>query len=256
MTSMAMLENQLKYANKTFWRNPASAFFTFAFPLMFLIIFTSLLGHRTIEISPGRHVDISTYYVASMAAYAVVSACYNNIAIGLTIQRDSGVLKRTRGTPIPSGVYILGRLIHAMFVSVILVAITAAYGRAFYHASIPTGLTLLNFIVMLVVGSLTFCALGFAITVVIPNADAAPAIVNASVLPLLFVSGIFIPLSSNAPAWLIWIAKIFPVYHFAWGMKSGFLGTPFDWMHVVVVAVWGLAGFAVSFRYFSWEPKL
>ncbi len=256
MTSMAMLENQLKYVNKTFWRNPASAFFTFAFPLMFLIIFTSLLGHHTIEISPGRHVEMSTYYVASMAAYAVVSACYNNIAIGLTIQRDSGVLKRTRGTPIPSGIYILGRLMHAMFVSVILVVITAAYGRAFYHASIPTGLTLLNFIVMLVVGSLTFCALGFAITVAIPNADAAPAIVNASVLPLLFVSGIFIPLTSNAPAWLIWIAKIFPVYHFAWGMKSGFLGTPFDWMHVVVVAAWGLAGFVVSFRFFSWEPKL
>lgn len=253
---MAMLENQLKYVNKTFWRNPASAFFTFAFPLMFLIIFTSLLGHHTIEISPGRHVEMSTYYVASMAAYAVVSACYNNIAIGLTIQRDSGVLKRTRGTPIPSGIYILGRLMHAMFVSVILVVITAAYGRAFYHASIPTGLTLLNFIVMLVVGSLTFCALGFAITVAIPNADAAPAIVNASVLPLLFVSGIFIPLTSNAPAWLIWIAKIFPVYHFAWGMKSGFLGTPFDWMHVVVVAAWGLAGFVVSFRFFSWEPKL
>ncbi len=256
MTSMAMLENQLKYVNKTFWRNPASAFFTFAFPLMFLIIFTSLLGHHTIEISPGRHVEMSTYYVASMAAYAVVSACYNNIAIGLTIQRDSGVLKRTRGTPIPSGIYILGRLMHAMFVSVILVVITAAYGRAFYHASIPTGLTLLNFIVTLVVGSLTFCALGFAITVAIPNADAAPAIVNASVLPLLFVSGIFIPLTSNAPAWLIWIAKIFPVYHFAWGMKSGFLGTPFDWMHVVVVAAWGLAGFVVSFRFFSWEPKL
>jgi ABC-2 type transport system permease protein len=255
MNSATMLQNQVKYINKAFWRNPASAFFTFAFPLMFLVIFTSLLGHHSITLQPGHVVDISTYYVASMAAYAVISACYNNIAIGLAIQRDSGVLKRTRGTPIPSGIYILGRLVHALFVAVILVIITAAYGKLFYHASLPTGSSLLDFLVMLFVGTMSFCALGFAITTVIPNADAAPAVVNASILPLLFLSGIFIPLSSTSPAWLVWIARVFPVRHFALGMDAGFVGTPFNWMDVVIVAAWGVGAFAVSYRFFTWEPK-
>ncbi len=254
MNAAGMLANQFRYVNKTFWRNPASAFFTFSFPLMFLVIFTSLLGHHSIQISSTRSVDLSTYYVASMAAYAVITACYNNIAIGLAIQRDSGVLKRTRGTPIPSGVYILGRLAHALFVSLILVAITATYGAMFYHASLPTGWSLAKFLVMLVVGALTFCALGFAITCVIPNADAAPAIVNASVLPLLFLSGIFIALSSNAPTWMVWVARIFPIRHFALGMQAGFVGTTFNWVDVVVVAAWGLGALAVSVRFFSWEP--
>ena len=75
---------------------------------------------------------------------------------------------------------------------------------------------------MLLVGAASFCALGFAITAVIPNADAAPAIVNASILPLLFLSGIFIPLGSNAPAWILWIARIFPVWHFAKRHAGGF----------------------------------
>lgn len=255
MNSATMLQNQVKYVNKAFWRNPASAFFTFSFPLMFLVIFTSLLGHHSISVSPTRSVDLSTYYVVSMAAYAVISACYNNIAIGLAIQRDSGVLKRTRGTPIPSGIYILGRLVHALFVSVILVAITAAYGTLFYHASLPTGWSLVKFLVMLIVGALTFCALGFAITCVIPNADAAPAIVNASILPLLFLSGIFIALSSNAPTWMVWVARIFPIRHFALGMQAGFVGTTFNWMDVVIVAAWGLGAFLISFRFFSWEPQ-
>jgi ABC-2 type transport system permease protein len=250
-----MLENQFKYVNKAFWRNPASAFFTFAFPLMFLVIFTSLLGHHSVELSPGHSVDISTYYVASMAAYAVISACYNNIAIGLSIQRDSGVLKRTRGTPIPSGIYIAGRLLHALFVAVILVAITAAYGKLFYHASLPSGTPLFEFLAMLFAGTLSFCSLGFAITCVIPNADAAPAIVNASILPLLFLSGIFIPMTSSAPAWLMWIAKIFPVRHFALGMDAGFVGTTFNWMDVVIVAAWGIGAFFVSYRFFTWEPR-
>ncbi len=254
MNAAGMLANQFRYVNKTFWRNPASAFFTFSFPLMFLVIFTSLLGHHSIQISSTRSVDLSTYYVASMAAYAVITACYNNIAIGLAIQRDSGVLKRTRGTPIPSGVYILGRLAHALFVSLILVAITATYGAMFYHASLPTGWSLAKFLVMLVVGALTFCALGFAITCVIPNADAAPAIVNASVLPLLFLSGIFIALSSNAPTWMVWVARIFPIRHFALGMQAGFVSATFNWVDVVVVAAWGLGALAVSVRFFSWEP--
>ena len=255
MNTGSMLLNQVKYVNKAFWRNPASAFFTFSFPLMFLVIFTSLLGHHNVQLSPGRTIDISTYYVASMAAYAVITACYNNIAIGLAIQRDSGVLKRTRGTPIPSSLYILGRLIHAVFVAVILVVITAAYGRLFYHASVPTGTPLVEFLVMLLVGTLAFCSLGFAITCVIPNADAAPAIVNASILPLLFLSGVFIPITSTAPSWMVWIARIFPVRHFTLGMDAGFVGTSFNWMDVVVVGAWAVGGFLVSYRYFTWEPK-
>ncbi len=255
MNAARMLTTQFTYVNKTFWRNPASAFFTFSFPLMFLVIFTSLLGHHAVALSPTRSIDLSTYYVASMAAYAVITACYNNIAIGLAIQRDSGVLKRTRGTPIPSGVYILGRLVHALFVSVILVSLTALYGAAFYHASVPTGWSLVKFAVMLVVGALTFCSLGFAITCVIPNADAAPAIVNASILPLLFLSGIFIALSSGAPTWMVWVARIFPIRHFALGMQAGFVGTTFNWMDVLIVAAWGLGALAVSMRFFSWEPR-
>ena len=249
-----MLTIQLRYVNKAFWRNPGSAFFTFAFPLMFLVIFTSLLGHGHIVVA-GRVVDTSTYYVAEMASFAVISACYTNIAIGLTVQRDTGVLKRTRGTPITSSVYIASRLIHALFVAVILVVITSAFGRLFYSASIPTGVDLVRFLVMLTVGALSFTALGFAVTAVIPNADAAPAIVNASILPLLFLSGIFIPIGDNAPAWIVWTARIFPVRHFAAGMQAGFLGTTFHWSDVGYVALWGLGGFVISRRFFSWEPR-
>jgi ABC-2 type transport system permease protein len=87
------------------------------------------------------------------------------------------------------------------------------------------------------------------------TADAAPAIVNASILPLLFLSGVFIPLGSNAPAWIVWVARIFPVRHFAEGMQAGFLGTAFHWTDVLFVAAWGLAGLLLAVRFFSWEPR-
>jgi ABC-2 type transport system permease protein len=254
MNSVALTIAQIRYMNKAFWRNPASAFFTFAFPLMFLVIFTSLLGHGEVFVA-GRLIHTSSYYVASMAAFAVISACYTNIAINLAFQRDTGILKRLNGTPLPAAVYLTARVVHATLIAVLLVAITAAFGKLFYQAEIPSGGTLVRFLVMLAVGAGTFCALGFAITAVIPNADAAPPIVNATVLPLLFLSGVFIPIGDNAPTWLIWIGRIFPVRHFSDGMQAGFVGTTFRWSDVAIVAGWGLAGLLLAVRYFNWEPR-
>ncbi len=255
MNTLSLTVRQVGYVNKAFWRNPASAFFTFAFPLMFLVIFTALLGSGNVHLA-GRTVKESTYYVAAMAAFAVISACYTNVAMTVTFQRDAGILKRINGTPLRAGVYLTARVLHALLVAILLVVITAGFGRLAYHATVPGGITLVHFVVMLVVGAGSFCALGFAITTAIPNADAAPAIVNASILPLLFLSGIFIPLGANAPTWIIWVARIFPVRHFALGLQAGFLGTSFDWVDVGVVAAWGVAGLLYAIRRFSWEPRV
>jgi ABC-2 type transport system permease protein len=166
-----------------------------------------------------------------------------------------GILKRTHGTPLPSAAFLGARIIHAMLVALALVVITSAFGRVFYDAAVPTGTTLLRFLVVLVVGGAAFCALGLAITAVIPNADASAAIVNAAIMPLLFLSGIFIAFGNNTPAWILWVARIFPVRHFALGMEAGFLGTAFSWTDVLIVAAWGLAGLLLAIRYFSWEPR-
>jgi ABC-2 type transport system permease protein len=165
---------------------------------MFLVIFTSLLGDGEITIR-GSDITLVTYYVVAEAAFGVISACYTNIAISVTFQRDQGILKRTRGTPLPGWAYMSARVIHAMVVAFVLVAITVAFGVIFYSASAPTGVPLIQFVLSLFVGGLSFAALALALTAAIPNADAAPPIVNASILPLLFLSGIFFPIGDDAP---------------------------------------------------------
>ena len=254
MNALRLTAVQFRYVNKAFWRNPASAFFTFAFPLMFLVIFTALLGHYTVRIG-ARTIDTSTYYVASMATFAAITACFNNIAMGLSFQREDGVLKRTNGTPLPAASFIGARILHAVFISVLLVVLTAAFGHAFYHASIPAGLSLLRFAIAILVGSAAFCALGMALTAVVPNADAAGPIVNAVILPVEVLSGIFIAFGNSTPDWILWVARVFPVRHFALSMQAGFLGTAFSWTDVLVVVAWGVAGLLLAIRFFSWEPR-
>jgi ABC-2 type transport system permease protein len=253
MNTLRLTAVQLRYVNKAFWRNPASAFFTFAFPLMFLVIFTALLGHFTVRIG-ARSVDTSTYYVASMATFAVITACFNNLAIAISFQRQEGILKRTNGTPLPAASFLGARFLHAMLVAVLLVVITAAFGHGLYHAAIPSGVTLLRFILMVLIGSAAFCALGLAATAVIPNADASAAIVNAIILPLEFLSGIFIAFGDTTPPWILWVARVFPIRHYALGMQAGFLGTPFSWTDLLIVAAWGLGGLIIALRFFNWMP--
>jgi ABC-2 type transport system permease protein len=249
--------SQLRYVNKAFWRNPVRAFFTFVFPLMFLVIFTSLLGNDNIHLGVGAKViKLSTYYVAAMAAFGVISACYNNIAMGVAFQRDAGVLKRVHGTPLPGGVFLGSQVLQATLVAALLVVLTAVFGRVAYGSQLPTGTSLVECVVMLLVGAAAFCALGLAVTAIIPNADASPAVVNASILPLLFLSGIFIPITSTTPTWIVWTARIFPIKHFAAGMQAAFIGTAFHWSDVAVVAAWGVGGLLLAVRFFSWEPRV
>jgi len=265
---LGQVVRQFAFTNKAFWRNPASAFFTFAFPLMFLVIFTSLLGGGETPIQ-GTDLATSSYFVGVMAAFGVISACFTNIAIQTTFSRDEGLLKRLRGTPLPAGAYLGARILHATAVGALLIVITLVFGKLVYDSPIPTGGPLVEFVVMFLVGSLTFAALAFAITAIIPNADASPPIVNAAILPLLFISGVFIPLGDEAPAWMTTLADIFPVKHFADGMLTSFLGNVtapgpvdlpirifvFEWVDVLIVAAWGVAGMLLATRFFSWEPR-
>jgi ABC-2 type transport system permease protein len=245
---------QLKYTNRSFWRNPASAFFTFAFPLMFLVIFTAIFSGTTATL--GLNVSTSTYYIPAIASFSIITATYTNLAVSVTFLREAGTLKRIRGTPMPAMNYLTARIIHAVLMAILLVVIVTVFGVAFYHAHV-TARTLPAFLVTIVVGAASFSALGLALTAVIPNADAAPAVVNASILPLLFLSGVFIPLPDHT-TWYVTVAKIFPVYHFTHALLSAFflpVGSGFQGRDLLILGIWGVVGLVAAVRFFVWEPR-
>jgi ABC-2 type transport system permease protein len=248
---------QVWYINKAFIRNPASLFFTLIFPLMFLVIFSVIFGNGHIQVGPGQTVRVATFYVPAISAFSVITACYTNIALSLTFSRDSGALKRIHGSPLPVWSYMFARIFHAVVIALLLVAICAAFGAVFYGATLPTS-TLPAFALTLVVGAAVFCILGVAISGFIPNADASPAIVNGSILPLLFISNVFIPLQ-NPPAWLDILGKIFPVRHFADALIGSFFNLSGSALHandLLVLGAWGIGGLVVGIRFFQWEPRI
>jgi ABC-2 type transport system permease protein len=246
VSDLGLALRQVRYTNAAFWRNPASAFFTFAFPLMFLVIFTAIFGNETITLF-GRELSTATFYVGAIATFSIITATYTNLAISVSFARDLGVLKRIRGTPLPSWAFMFGRIAHAILVAFLLVVIVVAFGALFYGAEIPTD----------TLRAASFSALGLAITAVIPNADASPAVVNASILPLLFISDIFIPIQDPS-AWYVTVAKLFPPYHFAKAMQAATFspsGSGFRGEDLLIVGAWGAAGVVLAILFFSWEPR-
>jgi ABC-2 type transport system permease protein len=256
VSDFGLLAGQVVYTNKAFWRNPASAFFTFVFPLLFLVIFTTLLGNGEVPIGT-EVIRTSTYYVAAQGAFGLISACFTNIALLIVFARDGGVLKRIRGTPLPPWVFLTARVVHATLIALILVAITVVFGAVFYDASVPTGTALGQFVATLLVGAACFSALGLAVSGLIPNADAGPPIVNAIILPLLFLSGVFIPFDNSTPAWVEVVGNVFPVRHLVDAMRDSYLGftETFAWSDLGVMAIWAVVGVAVASRMFRWEPS-
>src|SRR5437762_1795101 len=132
MSDLGLALRQLRYTNRSFWRNPASAFFTFAFPLMFLVIFTAIFGGTTT--TPFGEIKTSNYYIPAIATFSIITATYTNLAMSVSFLRDSGVLKRVRGTPIEPWVYIAARVLHAVLISLLLTAIVVVFGIAFFGA--------------------------------------------------------------------------------------------------------------------------
>lgn len=254
MSSTRLAARQVAFENTAFWRNPAAAFFTFAFPLIFLVLFNLLFGD---DPDFARGMSAPQFYVPAIAAFAIVAAAFTNIAIGMSFSRDQGVLKRVRGTPLPAWAYFFGRVGHSILIAILLVILVTAAGTAFYDVDVPWGQAGGVFAAALV-GAAALCALGMAVTAIIPNADASPPVVNGIILPILFISDIFIPLE-NAPGWLDTVSKVFPVRHLAESMQLAFAptttGIGIEAYRLGIMAAWGVAGLLLAIRFFSWEPR-
>jgi ABC-2 type transport system permease protein len=256
MSSVALVLHQFRYDQKAFWRNPASLFFTVSLPVIFLLIFASIFSGDTVKISGGE-VSVETYYVPAIITLAVISAAMVSLAFSLVVARENGVLKRGRGTPMPSWVFIAGRVGNAIVVSVIMLVLLSVIGRIAYGVEIPFE-RLPAVLVTLVLGAAAFCCMGIALTAAIPSEDAAAPITNATVLPLYFLSGVFIP-QSEIGGGVLAFASVFPIRHFflafftAWDPRT--TGAGFEWGHLGVVAAWGALGLLLAVRYFRWTPK-
>jgi ABC-2 type transport system permease protein len=252
-SNMSLLATQVSYQNKIFFRTPVAAFFTIFFPLMIFVVFALVFGNQYIE---ELGVTTAQYFAPAMAVFAAVSASYTNIATTTAYQRDMGILKRVRGTPLPAMTYMGGKIISAVEIAVLSVVIMMGIGVAFYGVEIYAR-TLPAAIVTFLVGVGTFAALGLLVAALVPSGEAATAVTNATLLPLAFISGVFLPPSSDSPSWLTAIADFFPLKHFVEPFSQAFnplyTGSGWEWADLAYMTLWGVGAAMLAVKLFKWE---
>jgi ABC-2 type transport system permease protein len=245
--------HQARYDLLGILRNRQARFFTLVLPLLFLVIFVGVFGNHTLR----NGVKASTYYVPGLSALGVIAASFVNLVISITAQREGGILKRRRATPIPASVLIAGRTLTAVTVSLVVLTALLTFGRFVYGVHLRTA-ALPGVALTAVVGSITFCVLGYALSTAIKNEDAAQPMVQAIMLPLYFISGVFIP-NLQLPSWLRHVAEVFPVQHLAAGLRRAYdptvHGVGIVWTDIGVLALWAAIGLTVALLRFSWLPQ-
>jgi ABC-2 type transport system permease protein len=238
-------------------RNPQAIFFTIVFPLMLLTLFSALLhGPDGMVTVAGGRVAFAQFFTPSIAAFATLTSCFTAITVGLAMERDAGILKRVRSTPLPTPVFIAARVVDklmlALAAAVVLFSVgVLAFGVDVHPRQLPAA------IVTFLVGAVSFCALGMALGAVLPTASSAVPIVNLVVLPLMVLSGVFSP-PDQAPAWLQNVANVFPLSHLVRALGGAFSphsgGWAFAWADLGILLAWGAAGALVAVWRFRWEP--
>ena len=245
---------------KQFMRQRESVVFTIFFPLILLAIFGSVF---TNQIAPG--VQFSQYFVAGMIASGMINSGFQQLAIMIPMERDSGALKRLRGTPVPASSYFIGKSILVLFSMFIQTILLMAGGIAFFHLTLPstTSKWLLLF-TLLILGSANSTALGIAFSAVPKSGRGASAVVSPVVIVMQFFSGVFF-IFTQLPHWMQQVAALFPLKWLTQGMREVFLPDSFATQEVakswetdrvlLVNFVWLLVGLFLAVRHFKWEAR-
>jgi ABC-2 type transport system permease protein len=225
---LSVVRHQLKFDLLSMTRNRQARFFTMAMPVAFLLLFCAIFGNGYLN-DAGQHIRSSTYYVASLTTFAIVDVAFMSLVIGLVEVRENGVLRRRQATPQPSWSIVVSRALTAIIMATAVV-----------------------------LASVVFCFLGFAVTGLVRSIQSAQPTAMALAMPLFFISGVFIPWPF-IPKWLQHVADVFPLRDLTLAIQAPITShggsIPWSGGDLAVVALWGLGGLIIAMRTFKWAPQ-
>jgi ABC-2 type transport system permease protein len=253
MTATLVL-HQLRFDVIAALRNRRTVFFSIALPVLLLVVLTGLYGDSDQVRAIGQTVDADRAFVPGVMALAVLTSSFIALLMTVAGQRQAGVLKRRRATPVPPLVLILGRALTSTGISVAAVAVMLVIADAAYDIAPPPGFEL-PMLLGVLGGSLCFAACGYAVAGLVTSPESAGPIVQVILLPLQLISGVYFP-TSGLPDWLHTVAGIFPLVHVTEAFQHGMLpGPSIPWGDLGVMAIWFAGATAIAVKTFRWLPS-
>ncbi len=252
---LALLLHEALYDLRISLRNPRARVMGMFFPIVLLVVFIGIFGdHHTLV--DGRLVSLRVFYVPGILAMSIVVNAYASLVITISGLRETGVLKRRRATPVPAAVLIGGQALSTVATTALTSTFLLVIARLLYGVGMA-GPAILATACTALVGTLAFACIGYAVSGLIGSQDAAQPTVQLTMLPLWFISGVFIPIA-RLSSFLKALANVFPVQHLANSLHlasvNSSFGSSISATDMFVLAAWSAGAGAFCAWRFSWLP--
>ena len=251
---MDLVIHVTRFQLRAFMRNRRARMFTLVIPLILLALLAGVFhgGETTVN---GVKIDYRQFFVPSVIVFSLTLTTMAMLVASVVQQRELGILKRRRATPMPAWALIASQSLTVVLmaigtVTLLLLVGAIAFGVHFPAAGVPA------LVLGVLGGAFAFCGLGYALSTFADSADSAQPMIQLITFPLFFISGIWIPIS-ELPNVLQVIAKVFPVEHVADLVHRAYVGavpTGPVLIDVAVLLAWAALGATIAARRFVWLP--
>jgi ABC-2 type transport system permease protein len=236
-----MLLTHAKVETSLTLRHGEQILLTMLIPLALLIGLTLLNILPTGDLGSVSKVD---WVTPRIFALAVMSSAFTGQAISLGFDRRYGVLKRLSATALPRWLLVAGRMLAALVVVlaqvVVLGIVAALLGWS------PSGAGLAEAVLLLVIGTLSFGALGVLLGGSL-RAEAVLALANIVWFVLLLAGGILLA-PSALPSGVAAIVELLPSGALAEGLREALVNGVIAGEPIAVLAVWGVVAGVIAAR--------
>jgi ABC-2 type transport system permease protein len=242
-----------------FFRDPAQVIFSFAYPVLMMLIFASVFRQDTV----AGGVTYKQYFLAGIAATGIVLASFQALGIRIALERDGGELARLQALGTPPAAYFVGKAAQVLATTVLQLVALLVVARFAFDVPMPRDAShWFVFAWVAALGALAGTVLGIAVSLLPRRGKSADTVIASIALVLQFFSGVFF-VYSRLPPWMRDIAAVFPLKWLTQGMRSAFLPDAAEhaevsgsWQHGWTAAVligWIVIGVIVCARSFRWR---
>ncbi|MFE7484611.1 ABC transporter permease [Streptomyces sp. NPDC057552] len=246
---------------KQFFRQRDQVVFTFAFPIVFLVLFASIFSGT----AGDTGVPVSQLYVAAMLGAGIMATSFQSLGISIAIERDERQLRRLSSTPMPPAAYFLGKVWLVLVTGVMEAVLLLLVGVGLFDLTLPRDVvSWLTFGWIFLLGTAGCALLGIAISSVPRSGRSAGSVVILPFLVLQFISGVYIP-ASELPGWMLNIGALFPLKWMCQGFRGVFLPESAavleqagSWEFgriALVLGAWCIGGLLLCLLTFRWKSR-
>jgi ABC-2 type transport system permease protein len=235
---------------KLFLREPIGAFFTLVFPLVMLFLFGTIYGNKPSPYFNGYGtIDIS---VPAYTAMIIATTGLVGLVITMATYREKGVLRRLRTTPVSPLTVLSAQVIVLFLMTLLGMVLLIIAGKLVYNMRFEGNL--ISVLAGFVLSSLSFFALGFILSSLVPTARTAQVVGMVILYPMLFLSGAGFP-RELLPETVRKISTFLPLTYVVNLLRGLWIGESWN-LHLVnagVLAAMLVAGLLISVKLFRWE---